>query len=431
MIYKTKELTLSDTMLVDSLGTITWEQIPEGDPGCGLLLKDPTPLMSRLWQRALADVMSNHVEVDGLRYLGAGAKFGIKVFTRDIAYSGILGVNRTHPDMMRESLRFTRELRLKLGLKVSTAYAGNRYGFPFEVLDMDDETFTSTYNTNGFVRRTDDVIWLWAYHDLLGASADAQELTWLFETGTRCFQELYNPFFDPEDGLYWGQASFVDIHFPSKGIQTSGYPHDWGFDDCLHLKATCTNALYQQGLRVMADLAERLQLPSASDWSSRAEKHREAMREGLRDERGRFSYYKRADGSLEPRRSALGTALAILAQIVDREEAEAALAEYPHTCFGIPLLDPPREGDEFSYYHNRASWPFVDALFCWAEQQVTGENTCPYAAAIAARTCRPDGTFHEVVRLPDGDVRCSSSQLWSAAGFINTCLRAGWVDAAT
>jgi len=353
------------------------------------------------------------------------------VFTRDIAYSGILGVNRTHPTLMRQSLRFTRELRLKLGLKVSTAYAGNRYGFPFEVLEMDEETFKRTYNTNGFARRTDDVIWLWAYHDLLGGEAEREELEWLFETGTRCFRELYAPFWDEEDGLYWGQASFVDIHFPSKGIKTSGYPPEWEFDDCLHLKATCTNALYQRGLQVMADVAERLRHDASSRWASRASAHREAMRQRLRDNQGRFCSYKLPDGQLEPRRSALGTALAVLIGVVEGEEAVKALAGYPHTPYGIPLLDPPRSGEDYGYYHNQASWPFVDALFCWAEQMATGRDTCPYAAAIAARTCRPDGTFHEVVRLPDGDVRCSASQLWSAAGFINTCLRAGWVDGVT
>ncbi len=429
MNFEWDELDLTAGGVRDAHGTITCNDIPAGEPGCALRLKEEaSPFMQCLWNRALADVMSNHVTVDGKSYLGAGAKFGVKVFTRDIAYSGVLGVNRTHPELMRTSLRFTRDLRLHLGLKVPSEYNASAKGIPCEVLAINDETFMNTYRTNSFLRRTDDVIWLWAYHDLIGTEAKNEELRWLLDTGERCFSELYDPFFDVTDGLYFGQASFVDIHVPSKGIKNSGYPHEWDFADCLRLKTTCTNALYQRGLQVMADVATRLHESSAVAWVERAAEHREAMRRQLMDSEGRFHFYKLPDGSKEPRRSALASALVILCGVVNEDEAAAVLSGYPHTCFGIPLLDPPRKGSEFCYYHNRAAWPFVDALFCWAEQMATGKDTTPYAAALAARTCRPDGTFHEVVRLPDGDVRCSASQLWSAAGFINTCFRANLVE---
>lgn len=372
--------------------------------------------------------MSNRVTVNGISYLGAGAKFGIKVFTRDIAYSGILGLNRTHPMLMRESLRFTRDLRLRLGLKVSSAYALPGKDLPFEVLDMDEATFVETHHTNGFCRRTDDVIWLWAYRDLIGAEANRAEKSWLFNTGRRCFSELYDPFFDLADGLYGGQASFIDIDFPTKKNQATGYPKDWDYADSLLIKATCTNSLYQKGLRVMQELAEDLDDPSALEWKDRADAHRKAMARELINEQGHFHYYKLPDGSLEPRRNALGSALAVLCGVVEGPEAIASLKDYPQGPYGIPLIAPPRDFGPESYYHNNASWPFVDALFCWAQAQATGEDNTPYAAAIAARTCRPDGTFHEVVRLPDGDVRCSASQLWSAAGFINTCIRAHLVE---
>ncbi|MCX7012332.1 MAG: hypothetical protein NTW86_07180, partial [Candidatus Sumerlaeota bacterium] len=50
-------------------------------------------------------------------------------------------------------------------------------------------------------------------------------------------------------------------------------------------------------------------------------------------------------------------------------------------------------------------------------------------AALLGRTCRGGGTFHELVDFHSKAILSSGSQLWTAAAFIDTCLRAGWVEA--
>ncbi len=432
MLYKGTSLTLDEKGVEDHLGRIGMDDIPL--PGSFLspfrLQQNCTPMLQRLWLRALADAEINVVHHNGIEYFGAGAKFGIKVFTRDISYSGVLGLNRTHPEIMRQSLRFTRQLRLGLGFRMPVFYDLSSLGITCDLVELEEKVFIERNRTHSFARRTDDVIWLWAYSDLLGNEPNLEELAWMYETGLQCFQSLYDPFFDQEDGLYRGQASFVDVHFPTH--KAPGYPPEWDVTDCIGLKATCTNALYQIGLKVMAKAAARLgREQDVSLWQTRAEDHRKAMRRGLRMEDGRYAYFKSRAGELEPRRSALGTALLVFAGMLTEEEAALQFEGYPVTDRGVPLQDPLRTTDDRVYYHNAASWPFVDALFLWAKELALGENHTSLNAALAARTCRPDGTFHEVVRLSDGDVRCSANQLWTAAGFINACFRAGWVEDST
>ena len=112
--------------------------------------------------------------------------------------------------------------------------------------------------------------------------------------------------------------------------------------------------------------------------------------------------------------------------IVEGEEACAALNNYPVTDAGVPLFFP--FFPENNWYHNNSSWPFVDTFFIKALEKSDGENRTALNAALLARTCVDDGTFHEVVDFRDKKVRGSGSQLWSAASFIDTCFRNNLVD---
>jgi len=95
----------------------------------------------------------------------------------------------------------------------------------------------------------------------------------------------------------------------------------------------------------------------------------------------------------------------------------------------------------------------VDTFFLLALEKSTGADQTARNAALLARTCGPvfptdwsrkppgpeslaedpqtgigEGTFHEVVHFPTGKVTCSASQLWTAVGFANVCMRAGLVE---
>ncbi|MCA1810056.1 MAG: hypothetical protein ABR497_07985 [Kiritimatiellia bacterium] len=422
MIYESKELKLLPDRVIDRLGEITLADIPDPQPQCPVRLAGATPLMERLWRVALHDAETNIRDSDQGRYFAGGAKFGTIVFTRDISYAGVLGFNGLYPEIMRSGLKITREVRWKAGFVVTTGHVVSGIDAPWEDPGLDNQGFKELYNTNCYTRRTDDVVWLWAARDLFAKTSPGQaEWTWLYENGKRYFERFYRPFYDADDGLYRGQISFVDVRWPHKP-RAGGYPAHFTVDDCVMLKASSTNALYLNGLRVMAEAAEQLGLQDqAVEWQRRAQALRNSIQAHLVRPDGRIACYKDRHGRLSGHVDALGTALCVLHDAVDAETAARSVKHYPRTDIGIPLFDPFFPHD--SMYHNNASWPFVDALFLAAADKV-GESQAAFNLALLARVVKADG-FHELVDMRNGAVVGSGHQLWSAAAFVSACRRAG------
>jgi len=152
---------------------------------------------------------------------------------------------------------------------------------------------------------------------------------------------------------------------------------------------------------------------------------KDAIRRQLRREDGTLSYFKDKQGVLQERREALGCALAVLSGVVTGGEATAALKDYPVTDGGVPLFHP--FFPEPDWYHNNSSWPFVDTFFLKALEVFDGVDRSAQNAALLARTCIGNGSFHEVTDYRTRAVRGSGSQLWTAAAFLDTCRRAGLV----
>ncbi|MDQ8206324.1 hypothetical protein QEH52_02310 [Coraliomargarita sp. SDUM461003] len=267
MLYKQGGLHLSGDSISDALGTLILNDLPDPQPQCSIQLFETTPLMERLWRIALSDIESNIVEAEDGAYFGAGSEFGVRVYTRDIAYSGILGLNRLYPKIMLDSIRQTRKLRSALQFRVSQGHALKSIDAPWMEEAQSESEFLKTWKTNSYTRRTDDVVWLWCCAYLL-TQHNIKQWQWLYETGKHFFQNFYQPFYDPRDGLYHGQASFIDIHFAGK--KTTGYPQEWSIDDCVMVKSLSTNCLYLQGLKVMELAATRTgQTAEVSDYRTR------------------------------------------------------------------------------------------------------------------------------------------------------------------
>lgn len=424
MHYDNPPLFLGEDVIRDALGERTLSDLPDPQPQHEMRMQGATPLMERLWRIALDDCERNIVETEQGRYFGAGAQFGVTVYTRDISYAGILGLNRLYPELMKSSLEVTREVRLGLGLRVPGGYAVESIDADWIDEGMDERDFFEKHNTNCYTRRTDDVVWLWCAYDLFRRTADNYDWQWLYETGTRCFERLYDPFLDSQDGLYRGQASFVDIHFAEH--RATGYPQDWSIADCVLCKTLSTNCLYVKGLEVMARVADLLgRHAHTRDWQERLDALKESIRRELLKPDGTLAYYKDRWGCLSERRGALGSAFAVLAGIVEGDEARAALADYPVTDAGVPLFHPFYSID--NYYHNNSSWPFVDTFFLAAQERAHGDDRTARNAALLARVVQADG-FHEVVDMRDKSVKGSGHQLWSAAAFIDVCRRAGLAE---
>ncbi len=399
------------------------DDLPDAHPIHPARLVDASPLIEKLWRVALADAESNIVRENGLEYFGAGKNFGKIVYTRDISYSGVLGLNWLYPEVMRESLEHTRDVRLTCAWRVPPAYHIPELDAPWQVENLTDPEFLETYHTNNFLRRTDDVVWLWAAEDLIGSDAARHDWQWIHEIGVHCFETLYAPLFDPSDGLYRGQASFIDIHFGHK--KSAGYPLDWSISDCIMQKTTSTNCLYYKGMLVMARAAAALGLgEQAAEWRNRAKALRTSILTHLRRSDGTFVFYLDRHGEASSRREALGAALAVLLDVVAGEDALRALAGYPLNAKGVPTFWPFFDDDRC--YHNHTSWPFVEAFFLWAMSKASGQNTIPASLALLARSCVEDGTFHEVVDYRNGRPGWSARQLWTAAAFLGACRRGGF-----
>jgi len=423
MLYNKPPLILKADRIIDVLGETTLNDLPNPEPKHPARLKNATPIIERMWRIALRDVESNIVETEQGRYFGAGAIFGPKVFTRDISYSGILGVNKLYPDLMRSSLEFTRNLRWDIGFIVYRGHDVNEIDVDWDIRYKDHVEMMEKHNTNCYARRTDDVVWLWCAGDLIRDSKNPDDYKWLYEWGAKFFKRFYDPFFDSSDGLYRGQATFMDVHSPVH--KTTAYPHEWSAADCVMAKATSTNCLYVKGLDTMAWAAKKLgKNDEAKQWAKRAESLRKAMLKELRNPDGTFAYYKDRWGKLAPRREALGTAFTVLTEVVKGKDAKKALAGYPVTDAGIPSFDPFFEFKDA--YHNNTSWPFVNEFFLAALGKANNTDTIAQSFAHLARVCKKDG-FKEYIDMRNKVASGSGSQLWSAAAFIDICFRAGLV----
>lgn len=424
MNYNQPPLVLTATSITDACGTITIDDLPDVQPRCEVRLADATPLIERLWKIALLDIERNIVETADGRYFGAGAAFGVSVFTRDICFSGILGLNALYPDIMLDSIRFTRKLRSELMFRVSRGYRVEGIAAPWIEEDISESDLWQRHHTNSYTRRTDDVVWLWCTGELLQHWNTPELWKWFSDTGREFVANFYQPFFDPEDGLYRGQASFIDIHFT--GHQATGYPRDWSIGDCVRVKSLSTNCLYVLGFHALADAAARLnQVAESRQWRERCERLKQAIRTHLRRADGTFAYFKDKNGVLQERRDALGSALAVLSGVAVGAEAKAALKDYPVTDGGVPLFH--QFFPENDWYHNNSSWPFVDTFFLKALEVSDGIDRTAQNAALLARTCVGNRTFHEVTDYRTREVKGSGGQLWTAAAFVDTCRRAGLV----
>ena len=415
-------LKLTATSFTDSLGTVSFDQLPDPAPECKVMLKNVTPLTERLWRNALAAIERNIVQTSDGKYFGAGTDYGLWIYTRDISYSGLLGLIDLFPQQLLDSLKVSRNIRRRLGFTVSgEGYFVPEIDVPWKSAGLDEQSFIRKNQTNSYTRATDDVVWLWCADQLLTKHGGKDDWKWMYETGTSYFDEFYTPFFDPIDGLYRGQASFIDIHFPER--KSTAYPEDFTVQDCVLLKSVSTNCLYAQGLDGMAKASARLGLRSESKrWKEKAKALRAAVRQELRNGDGTFTFFKDRYGKLQPRREALGTALAVITRVVTGSDARQALAGFPITDGGIPLLLPFFQTPRF--YHNNSAWPFVDTFFLRAWEQAYHVDRTALNAALLARICRLDGLFREVVDFRSKRPQGSRNQLWSAASFIDVCKRA-------
>lgn len=262
------------------------------------------------------------------------------VWTRDTAYSVDLGLALFDPQRAVNSLRF----------KLSARRGGGG-----------SQIIQDTGSGGSYPISTDRSVWA------LGARAAIATLRG--EERTRFEAEAYEAMqntiehdrvvvFDPQDGLYRGEQSFLDWREQS-------YP-EWVAGDVVHLgmsKSLSTNVAHFALLELTAELAGRAgEAERQARYRAWAEGLKVAINERLwLEEVGLYSTFipTQLDDHPAYRYDLLGNALAISTGVASPEQAKRIISTYPLLPHG-PAVQWPQLRN-IPIYHNRGIWPFVTA----------------------------------------------------------------------
>ncbi|HJL02809.1 MAG TPA: hypothetical protein RMH85_18015 [Polyangiaceae bacterium LLY-WYZ-15_(1-7)] len=331
------------------------------------------------------------------------------VWTRDTAYAVDLGLAAMDTTRARNSLEF----------KLSERRGGG-----------DLQIVQDTGTGGSYPISTDRVSWALGAEELLAHLDGADREAF----AARAYEALRNTVehdrevvWDPNDGLYRGEQSFLDW-------REQTYP-EWTAGDVVHIgmsKALNTNLLHYRALAITADLAAEAGESAAE---ARYRGWADALRASIRDafwieEEGLFSTY--ITTTLDPapvrRYDLLGSAFAVLFGVASEAQAERILASYPHYGPGAVVVWPQQQ--DTPIYHNRGEWPFVTAYWLRAAKAarndaVTGRMVRALMRGAAVNLSNMEN-FEAATGLPwkdegdfSGPVVNSQRQLWSVAGYLS------------
>ncbi len=330
------------------------------------------------------------------------------VWTRDTAYAVELALAPLDPARARNSLEF----------KLSERREGG-----------DLQIVQDTGSGGSYPVSSDRVSWALGARALLavldGPAREAFAARAL-EALTNTLEHDRTIVFDPDDGLYRGEQSFLDWREQS-------YP-EWTAQDTVHIamsKALSTNLLHYHAMRLAADLAsERDDATARARYDGWADALREAIRARFwLEDAGMFSTF--ITTTLDPapthRFDLLGSALAVLFDVADETQADRILANYPHYGPGAPVHWPQQQ--QTPIYHNRGEWPFVTAY--WLRAAAHADNDAVATRMVhallrgAALNLSNMENFEAASGAPwvnedtsSGPVVNSQRQLWSVAGYL-------------
>ncbi|WLI88182.1 esterase [Massilia sp. R2A-15] len=262
------------------------------------------------------------------------------VWTRDLSYAAHLGLAMLDPVRVMHSLDF----------KLSGFRSGLGAGM---------QIIQDTGSGGSWPVSTDRVTWAFGAEEALKTLPELERKAF----AARALKALANTIeadrlaaYDPADGLYTGEQSFLDWRDQSYAA--------WITSDIASLatsKALSTNAGHYKALTLAAMLAREQGQPAlAKKYDAWAQDLKRAINERLwlQDE-GMYSSLTAGhfDGAPMHKFDWLGQSLAIVTGIASPEHARSILAHYPHGPMGAPVIYPQQQG--VPVYHNRAIWPFV------------------------------------------------------------------------
>ena len=294
------------------------------------------------------------------------------VWTRDLSYAADLGLALLDPARVMRSLDFKLS-PWRDGLVKPAAAAGSADG-----LQIIQDTGTG----GSWPVSTDRVAWAFGAARVLDLLAPGERAAFATRALTALVNTLDNDrlaAFDAADGLYRGEASFLDWREQSYSA--------WIVDDLASLassKALSTNLAHYKALKLAAMLArEQGQTTTADKYAAWAAALKYAInRRFWLPDAGMYASLTgpHFDGAPLHQFDWLGQSLAIVTGVADAAQTRSILARYPHGRYGPPVIFPQQPGRPI--YHNRAIWPFVTAYGLRAA--AIGKNVAVADAAYAS-----------------------------------------------
>ncbi|WP_199538695.1 MULTISPECIES: esterase [unclassified Duganella] len=274
------------------------------------------------------------------------------VWTRDLSYAASLGLGMLDPRRVRNSLEFKLS-GYRDGVRPGAHVAGSADGL---------QIIQDTGSGGSWPVSTDRVSWAFGAEEALKALAPEERKAFAATALRALSNTLENDrlaAYDPADGLYNGEESFLDWREQSYA--------NWIAGDlaCMATsKALSTNVGHYKALTLAARLArEQGDAALADKYAAWAADLKRAINQRLwQADAGMYSSLTAGhfDGAPMYKYDWLGQSLAIITGIADRKQAESILAHYPHGPLGAPVIYPQQPG--VAIYHNRAMWPFVTAF---------------------------------------------------------------------
>ncbi len=341
------------------------------------------PVLTAMYALAAHELQQN---IDPAGVLLAGASWHT-AWTRDTAYSVILGASYLAPEACRRSL----ESRVKDGIIMQDTGTGG--GWPIS---------------------TDRVVWAlaaWTYYLASGNRA------WLEYSANVVLATLAQDdvVLTLRGHLRPGETSFIDWREQSypAWMSPANIGASWAFG---------TNVLHYAARRVAARMLHELgREAEAESYQAEATALAADIQESFWSRATQSYGIMRTEKCLEERVDALATALAVITGLATGKQAHQAMRSIPRTPWGTPVFAPFKEL-ESAAYHNRAIWPFVEAYVLLAHAELQDTEGAVQSMASLLRAAMAFGTNKENYQAVSGEaggtVQNSDRQLWSVSGML-------------
>lgn len=334
-------------------------------------------------------------------------------WTRDSAYAIDLGLGLLDPIRAMNTLQF----------KLSSGKAGKK-------VSRSPQIVQDTGTGGSWPVSSDRVVWAigaWKLLRTLPQGPDQSFATTMYNALYQTIQQDRVSVFDPSDGLYRGEQSFLDWREQS-------YP-SWSKENIQTIamsKTLSTNVGHLVAIQSAAALAKWLKKPQeAQTLDTWATSLKAAIATGFALQGtpllSTMKTHTLASFPIQ-RYDLLGLSLAILFGVVDAKQGQAILSTYPHSPVGPPVQWP--QQPLTAIYHNRAIWPFVTAYWLRAASRIQhatafSHNLRSLLQGAALNLSNMEN--FEWTTLANwyqdgshsGPVINSRYQLWSVAGFVS------------